>query len=143
MFGSCASGEVAEGRKSYRPEVVVVVDAHSHFVLATELAKPGKTHETAAAVLRGALAATAAPARIRVATRELRDALDGFDVEIVVGDTREANEVFAALEAHLEQRSENTDDSYLHGDTTATGARAVLYGRGEAVSRETMGRDPG
>ncbi|HEX4449441.1 MAG TPA: hypothetical protein VH143_01170 [Kofleriaceae bacterium] len=112
--------EVSEGREHYRPDVVVVVDARSHFVLATELAKPGKAPDVAAAVVRGALANTVAPARIRVATPELKDALDDFDVDIVVGDTREANEVLAALETHLDRRTlENTEDSYLHGGVTA------------------------
>jgi hypothetical protein len=114
------SSEVSEGRKSYRPEVVVVVDAASGYVFATELAKPGATRDVAAAVVRRALQAVGEPSRIRVATQELKDALAGFDLEIVVGDTREATEVFAALEAHLDTRSENVDDTYLHGDITAS-----------------------
>jgi hypothetical protein len=111
-------GKVREGRTTYQPEVVVVVDAESRYVFATELAKPGETHAVAASVVRRALHAAPEPSRLRVATQELKAALAGFDLEIVVGDTREANEVFAALEAHLGGGFENAIDTYLHGGIT-------------------------
>ena len=103
-------GEVSEG---YRPEVVVVLDADSRFVLATELAKPGQALVVAARVVGAALAKAPNPARIRVANAKLRDALRAVgDVEIVVGKTTEANEVFTSLEQFLD-RSSQPVETYL------------------------------
>jgi hypothetical protein len=113
---------VTEGNETFRPEVLLWVDVPTGYVVGVDIARPGEGLAKAADKLRLAAAKrvpgapVGAPARVRVASAELANALRGAidGVKIVITPTPELDDVVAALAAHLEA-SPPVDETYFVG----------------------------
>lgn len=117
-----SSTGVQDGQNRFHPDIVLLADADSRYVLGCELVAPDEVAEAAVVLVRGALAAPrlGAPSRVRIASPELGEAVRGaVDVEVVIAKTPEASAIIAELDAHLTRAAPAAKDSYFDGGATA------------------------
>jgi hypothetical protein len=125
---------VTEGDKTYRPSVILWIDAATEMILGTSVIDPQDALAAAGANLRDTAQSLKAggpvlPGRVRVATSELAEALrrgpiDG--VEIVCAPTPELDRVIDSLLEHFAGDGAERQLSYLEGDVTAEAAAAMF-----------------
>jgi hypothetical protein len=125
---------VTEGDKTYRPSVILWIDAATEMILGTSVIDPKDALAAAGTNLRDTARGLKAggpvlPGRVRVATQELADALrrapiDG--VEVVCAPTPELDRVIDSLLGHFAGDGAEPQLSYLEGDVTADGTAAMF-----------------
>ena len=125
---------ITEGGKSYRPSLLVWLDAATEMILGASAVVPENALAAAASNLRDTAQRPAAgspmmPGRIRVASQELADALrrepiDGLDV--VCAPTPELDQVIDSLIEHMASEDEAPDLQYLGADATVEGTAAMF-----------------
>jgi hypothetical protein len=124
---------ITEGGKTYRPSMILWMDAATELILGTSAVAPEEALATIGANLRDTArsphAGTALmPGRVRVASSELADALRraGLDeVEVICAPTPELDRAIASLLEHF-GGGEASDLRYLQTDVTAEGTAAMF-----------------
>ncbi|HWM85977.1 MAG TPA: hypothetical protein VNO33_09070 [Kofleriaceae bacterium] len=123
-FPSYVTGE----GEPYRPAALLWVEVDSGLIVGTQLVRPDRALDTAAASFTEAArephaGAARVPERVRVATPELFEALvDRIgDVEVVLGPTPELDPVIASMRAHMRREQDGADEEvhYVQGDVSA------------------------
>lgn len=125
---------ITEGGKTYRPSLIIWIDAATELILGTSAIEPQDALAAAGANLRDMArnpkaGGLAMPGRVRVATPDLaealrRESIDG--VEIVCAPTPELDRAIDSLLGHLAEDDGEPDLQYLRADVTAEGTAAMF-----------------
>lgn len=125
---------IREGGKTYRPSLIVWLDAATEMILGASAVLPQDTLAAAAENLRETAQSPKAgnpvlPGRVRVASPELADALRRgslHGIEVVVSPTPELDRAIDSLIEHMGANDEEPDLRYLGAGATAEGTAALF-----------------